>query len=82
MQTRPEVAANDRPLVSVRGLKTYYALRGSFAQRLVGREAGSVKAVDDVSLDLRRGEVLGPRRRVGERQDDARPHDPRARAGD
>ncbi|HEU0248488.1 MAG TPA: ABC transporter ATP-binding protein [Gaiellaceae bacterium] len=47
------------PLVSVRGLKTYYALRGSFGQRLVGREAGHVKAVDDVSFDVRRGEVLG-----------------------
>jgi peptide/nickel transport system ATP-binding protein len=45
--------------VSVRGLKTYYALRGSFRQRLLGREAGSVKAVDDVTLDIRRGEVLG-----------------------
>jgi oligopeptide/dipeptide ABC transporter ATP-binding protein len=46
-------------LLSVRDLKTYYSIRGSFAQRLIGREAGQVKAVDDVSLDLRRGEVLG-----------------------
>src|SRR3990170_1695067 len=51
--------AKDDVLVSVRGLKTYYSLRGSFGQRLVGREAGHVKAVDDVSFDLYRGEVLG-----------------------
>jgi len=55
----PNVAAPDDVLVAVRGLKTYYALRGSFGQRLLGREAGSVKAVDDVTLDIRRGEVLG-----------------------
>ena len=58
MQTRPD-ATNGPPLVSIRGLKTYYSIRGSFADRLVGREAGSVKAVDDVSLDIRKGEVLG-----------------------
>jgi peptide/nickel transport system ATP-binding protein len=46
-------------LVSVRGLRTYYSIRGSFLDRLVGREAGHVKAVDDVSFDLRKGEVLG-----------------------
>ena len=46
-------------LVAVRNLKTYYGLRGSFRQRLLGREAGSVRAVDDVTLDIRRGEVLG-----------------------
>ena len=45
--------------MSVRNLKTYYSIRGSFGDRLRGRDAGSVKAVDDVSLDLRRGEVLG-----------------------
>jgi oligopeptide/dipeptide ABC transporter ATP-binding protein len=50
---------SDPPLLQVRDLKTYFSLRGSFAQRLVGREAGSVKAVDGVSFDLRRGEVLG-----------------------
>jgi len=50
---------DEAAIVSIRGLKTYFPIRGSFAQRLVGREAGHVKAVDDVSFDLRRGEVLG-----------------------
>jgi peptide/nickel transport system ATP-binding protein len=59
LQTKPESSPNGQPLVSIRGLKTYYSLRGSFVERLVGREAGSVKAVDDVSLDIRKGEVLG-----------------------
>jgi oligopeptide/dipeptide ABC transporter ATP-binding protein len=58
--SRPEDGAtNGEVLVSIRNLKTYYPIRGSFGQRLVGREAGYVKAVDDVSLDLKRGEVLG-----------------------
>ena len=52
------VTATDT-LVSVRGLKTYYSIRGSFADRLIGRAGASVRAVDDVSFDLRRGEVLG-----------------------
>jgi oligopeptide/dipeptide ABC transporter ATP-binding protein len=52
-------ASDDGVLVSVRNLKTYYSIRGSFLNRLVGREAGYVKAVDDVSFDLRKGEVLG-----------------------
>jgi peptide/nickel transport system ATP-binding protein len=52
-------AADEEVLVSVRHLLTYYAVRGSFLDRLAGREAGTVKAVDGVSFDLRRGEVLG-----------------------
>jgi peptide/nickel transport system ATP-binding protein len=56
LQKKPEL---DVALVSVRGLKTHYTIRGSFADRLMGREAGRVKAVDDVSFDLRKGEVLG-----------------------
>jgi oligopeptide/dipeptide ABC transporter ATP-binding protein len=55
LPTKPDA----EPLVSVRNLKTYYSIRGSFADRLVGREGGEVKAVDDVSFDLRKGEVLG-----------------------
>ena len=63
---RPEVAEppprpqkEEEPLVSIRNLKTYYSIRGNFADRLIGREAGVVRAVDGVSLDIRRGEVLG-----------------------
>ncbi|HZD87693.1 MAG TPA: ABC transporter ATP-binding protein [Gaiellaceae bacterium] len=63
---RPETAAPaagsraaEEPLVSIRDLQTYYSIRGSFVDRLVGREAGVVRAVDGVSLDIRRGEVLG-----------------------
>jgi oligopeptide/dipeptide ABC transporter ATP-binding protein len=63
---RPERATSEAPdiehgaaLVSIRDLKTYYSIRGSFADRLVGREAGDVKALDGVSIDIRKGEVLG-----------------------
>jgi oligopeptide/dipeptide ABC transporter ATP-binding protein len=49
----------DDVLVSVRNLRTYYSIRGCFLDSLVGREAGQVKAVNDVSFDLRKGEVLG-----------------------
>ena len=55
----PEPGPEGSPLVSVQDLKTYYSIRGSFVDRLVGREAGIVRAVDGVSLDIRRGEVLG-----------------------
>jgi len=55
----PEPSPEGSPLVSVRDLRTYYTIRGSFIDRLVGREAGIIRAVDGVSLDIRRGEVLG-----------------------
>jgi oligopeptide/dipeptide ABC transporter ATP-binding protein len=50
---------SDENLVSVRGLKTYYSIRGSYLDRLIGRSGAAVRAVDDISFDLRRGEVLG-----------------------
>ncbi len=53
------MSTNDEVLVSVRGLKTHYSIRGSFLDRLVGKTGAAVRAVDDVSLDLRKGEVLG-----------------------
>jgi peptide/nickel transport system ATP-binding protein len=46
-------------LLEVRELRTHFPLRGTFLDRLIGRETGSVKAVDGVSFDLFRGEVLG-----------------------
>ena len=54
-----ERAESQATLLEVRDLRTTYSVRGSFLDRLRGREAGSVKAVDGVSLDLRKGEVLG-----------------------
>src|SRR5215212_37558 len=52
-------AAPGETLLEVRDLRTLFSVRGSFLDRLRGRESGSVKAVDGVSFDLRRGEVLG-----------------------
>jgi oligopeptide/dipeptide ABC transporter ATP-binding protein len=52
-------AEHDAPLLEVRDLNTRFSVRGSFVDRLRGRESGSVKAVDGVSFELRRGEVLG-----------------------
>jgi oligopeptide/dipeptide ABC transporter ATP-binding protein len=65
LQTKPD----DRPppvddsaddvLLEVKDLRTYFTLRGTFGQRVLGREKGVVRAVDGVSFRLRRGEVLG-----------------------
>jgi oligopeptide transport system ATP-binding protein len=42
-------------LVDVRGIKVHFPIRGG----LVGRTVATVKAVDGVNLQVRRGEVLG-----------------------
>ena len=47
------------PLLSVDGLKKYYADDQSLVDRLLGEEPESVKAVDGVSFDVREGETLG-----------------------
>jgi peptide/nickel transport system ATP-binding protein len=53
LPTKPET------LLSVDDLQVHFALRGGAFGRLFGRDTGSVRAVDGVSFDLRRGEVLG-----------------------
>ena len=42
-------------LIKVAGLKTYYPVKKGVFRKTVGY----VKAVDDVSLDIYRGEILG-----------------------
>ncbi len=50
------MGADNEALVIVRNLKKYFPItRGSIMQRYVG----DIKAVDDVSLDIYRGETLG-----------------------
>jgi oligopeptide/dipeptide ABC transporter ATP-binding protein len=49
----------DSPLISIRGLHVRYALRSNAVDRLLGRSSGAVRAVDNVSLDIAPGEVVG-----------------------
>ncbi len=44
-----------RPLLEIEHLKTYYPIRAGIVRRTVGH----VKAVDDVSFQIRKGEVFG-----------------------
>jgi peptide/nickel transport system ATP-binding protein len=46
-------------VLQVEDLKIHFALRGSGLARLVGRDTGTVRAVDGVDIELERGEVLG-----------------------
>ena len=59
MPTKPDGHAATQPLLSLQDLKTHFPLRGNFLDRLIGREPGVVKAVDGISLDVARGEVVG-----------------------
>ena len=42
-------------LLDIRHLKTYYPVKGGFLKRTVGQ----VKAVDDISFEIKKGETLG-----------------------
>ncbi len=46
-------------ILEVEHLKKHYPVVGSFLGRLLSGERGVVKAVDDVSLSLERGEIFG-----------------------
>jgi oligopeptide/dipeptide ABC transporter ATP-binding protein len=49
----------DDLLVEVHGLRTLFFERSWWFDRLLGREAGAVRAVDGLDLEIRRGETLG-----------------------
>ncbi|MGH3075710.1 MAG: ATP-binding cassette domain-containing protein, partial [Gaiellales bacterium] len=53
------MAETAAPMLEVRDLEVHFPLRASFGGRLVGRSSGVVKAVDGVSFELAKGEVLG-----------------------
>jgi len=49
-------ASNGRPLVELENLKVYFPIKSGI---LLDRHVGDIKAVDDVSFEVRRGETLG-----------------------
>ncbi|WP_245994196.1 ABC transporter ATP-binding protein [Nocardioides immobilis] len=63
MPTKPETSTmawpSTEPIVDIRDLSVHYGLRGGSLARLIGSDAGTVKAVDGINLTLRRGEVVG-----------------------
>ncbi|HWJ83536.1 MAG TPA: oligopeptide/dipeptide ABC transporter ATP-binding protein [Nocardioides sp.] len=59
MPTKPETRAGTDTIIDVRDLSVHFDLRGSTLARLLGRDTGTIRAVDGVDLALRRGEVLG-----------------------
>jgi oligopeptide/dipeptide ABC transporter ATP-binding protein len=56
---QPRGEPSDAPLLSMRDLQVHFSLRGGSLARLFGLGTGTIKAVDGVDLDLRKGEVLG-----------------------
>ncbi len=52
-------SADASPLITMRDVEVHFRLQGSGLDRLLGRETGSVRAVDGVTLDIAKGEVVG-----------------------
>ncbi len=55
MNTSSSASGGGEILLSVRNLVKRFPIKGGF----LGREVASVKAVSDVSFDIRKGETLG-----------------------
>ena len=49
---------NNETILEVSNLKVYFDLKGNFSNNLFGRDKKRVKAVDDVSFSIKRGEIL------------------------
>lgn len=58
-QTRLDPRPTADEVVDIQDLSVHFALGGSTLARLLGRDTGTVKAVDGVNLTLAKGEVVG-----------------------
>src|SRR5687767_11125168 len=45
-------------ILEVKNLKVYFDLKAKFTDNLMGKEKQQVKAVDDISLTIKKGEIL------------------------
>jgi len=59
MTTETSQAGPGVPLVEARGVSKHFVVADNLVRRLRGRPAESLKAVDDVSLSIMRGETVG-----------------------
>ncbi len=50
-----ETASSDDVIIKIRGLKKYFPIK----RGVLRRKVGDIKAVDDISFDIKRGETLG-----------------------
>jgi peptide/nickel transport system ATP-binding protein len=57
--TTPVTPVSGEALVRIEALRTYFDGSSGLLARLTGRRRAPVRAVDDVDLELRRGEVVG-----------------------
>ena len=55
----PKTQGGDTPLIELTDLSVHFALRGSALGGVFGSSAGSVKALDGVTLSIQPGEVVG-----------------------
>ena len=55
LRTLPDIGGPAQPLLTVTGLTKHFPLSSGF----LGRSAGALQAVDDVSFTIRKGETLG-----------------------
>jgi oligopeptide/dipeptide ABC transporter ATP-binding protein len=59
LPTKPETPSGPSILAEVSDLSVHFDLRGGTLSRLLGRDTGTIRAVDGIDLVLRRGEVVG-----------------------
>ncbi|BAQ63394.1 ABC transporter ATP-binding protein [Geminocystis sp. NIES-3709] len=51
--------AKTTPLLQLKNLKQYYTLEANFIEQILGKKSQTIKAVDDLNLDIKQGEILG-----------------------
>lgn len=47
------------PLLELKNLKQYYTLEANFIEQILGKKSQTIKAVDDLNLEIYQGEILG-----------------------
>ena len=57
--TSPESTVKQDPLVRIERLKKYFPVQKSFLDQVLSGHIDYIRAVDDVSFEIQRGEVFG-----------------------